>query len=112
MSAKSSGTLFTRLRERAGMPFPVFPHMLLRHACGFALANAGHDTRALQAWLGHKNIQHTGNLVIAPAARRYLPPLSRPLGLRAKKIGRLPTPEVLEPIGRQLGVDPPRLCNS
>jgi site-specific recombinase XerD len=31
----------------------------LRHGCGFALANAGHDTRALQAWLGHKNIQHT-----------------------------------------------------
>ena len=34
------------------------PHML-RHGCGYALANAGHDTRALQAWLGHKNIQHT-----------------------------------------------------
>jgi site-specific recombinase XerD len=34
------------------------PHML-RHACGFKLANDGHDTRALQAYLGHKNIQHT-----------------------------------------------------
>jgi integrase len=34
------------------------PHML-RHACGFALAAKGHDTRALQAYLGHKNIQHT-----------------------------------------------------
>ena len=34
------------------------PHML-RHACGFALANQGHDTSALQAYLGHKNIQHT-----------------------------------------------------
>ena len=32
---------------------------MLRHACGFALANKGHDTRALQAYLGHKNIQHT-----------------------------------------------------
>ena len=32
---------------------------MLRHACGYALANAGHDTRALQAWLGHRNIQHT-----------------------------------------------------
>jgi integrase len=40
------------------MPFPIHPHML-RHACGYALANAGHDTRALQAWLGHRNIQHT-----------------------------------------------------
>ena len=28
-------------------------------ALEYALANAGHDTRALQAWLGHKNIQHT-----------------------------------------------------
>ena len=28
-------------------------------AAALALANAGHDTRALQAWLGHKNIQHT-----------------------------------------------------
>jgi site-specific recombinase XerD len=34
------------------------PHML-RHACGYALANKGHDTRSLQAYLGHKNIQHT-----------------------------------------------------
>ena len=32
---------------------------MLRHACGFALANKGHDTRALQAYLGHHNIQHT-----------------------------------------------------
>ena len=32
---------------------------MLRHACGFKLANDGHDTRALQQYLGHKNIQHT-----------------------------------------------------
>jgi site-specific recombinase XerD len=32
---------------------------MLRHACGFALANKGHDARALQAYLGHRNIQHT-----------------------------------------------------
>jgi type 1 fimbriae regulatory protein FimB/type 1 fimbriae regulatory protein FimE len=50
MSAKSFGTLFARLGERTGMAFPVFPHMLC-HGCGYALANAGHDTRALQAWL-------------------------------------------------------------
>ena len=47
-----------RTGELAKLPFPVHPHML-RHACGFALANAGHDTRALQAYLGHRNIQHT-----------------------------------------------------
>jgi len=53
---------FARLVERAGaaagLEFKAHPHML-RHACGFALANKGHDTRALQAYLGHKNIQHT-----------------------------------------------------
>ena len=32
---------------------------MLRHACGYALANKGHDNRALQAYLGHRNIQHT-----------------------------------------------------
>jgi hypothetical protein len=42
----------------AKLGFKAHPHML-RHACGFALANKGHDTRALQAYLGHKNIQHT-----------------------------------------------------
>jgi site-specific recombinase XerD len=40
------------------MPFPIHPHML-RHGCGYALANAGHDTRALQHYPGHKNNQHT-----------------------------------------------------
>jgi type 1 fimbriae regulatory protein FimB/type 1 fimbriae regulatory protein FimE len=47
-----------RAGERAGLALKVHPHML-RHACGFALANAGRDTRALQAYLGHRNIQHT-----------------------------------------------------
>jgi integrase len=42
----------------AALGLKVHPHML-RHACGFALANAGHDTRAVQAYLGHRNIQHT-----------------------------------------------------
>src|SRR3954468_23428055 len=53
---------FARMMERAGVEarfgFKAHPHML-RHACGYALANKGHDTRALQAYLGHKNIQHT-----------------------------------------------------
>src|SRR5262245_52998995 len=50
--------LVQRTGEAAKMPFPIHPHML-RHACGFKLANDGHDTRALQHYLGHKNIQHT-----------------------------------------------------
>jgi len=53
---------FARMVERVGAAadlwLKVHPHML-RHACGFALANKGHDTRALQAYLGHRNIQHT-----------------------------------------------------
>jgi type 1 fimbriae regulatory protein FimB/type 1 fimbriae regulatory protein FimE len=47
-----------RLGEAARIGFKTHLHKL-RHACGFALANKGHDTRALQAYLGHKNIQHT-----------------------------------------------------
>jgi integrase len=53
---------FSRLLQRAavvaGLTVKCHPHML-RHACGFKLANDGVDTRALQAYLGHKNIQHT-----------------------------------------------------
>ena len=44
--------------KRAKLPFSVHCHML-RHACGYALANAGHDTRRIQDWLGHRSIQHT-----------------------------------------------------
>ena len=51
-----------KLIERAGieakMPFKVHPHML-RHACGFVLANKGTDTRTLQGYLGHRSIQST-----------------------------------------------------
>ena len=50
--------MLARIGERNEFPFPVHPHML-RHACGYKLANDGHDTRSLQAYLGHKNIQHT-----------------------------------------------------
>jgi integrase len=53
---------FAKLIESAGikakLPFPVHAHML-RHSTGYKLANDGQDTRALQAYLGHKNIQHT-----------------------------------------------------
>jgi integrase len=50
--------LIQRVGKAAKLPFAIHPHML-RHACGFKLANDGHDTRALQHYLGHKNIQHT-----------------------------------------------------
>ena len=39
-------------------PPPLHP-LVLRHACGFALAHGRHDTHTIQEWLGHHNIQHT-----------------------------------------------------
>jgi type 1 fimbriae regulatory protein FimB/type 1 fimbriae regulatory protein FimE len=50
--------LVERAGRFAGLEFPVHPHML-RHACGFALANKGLDTRLIQDYLGHKSIAHT-----------------------------------------------------
>ncbi len=51
--------MLSRAMEEAGMnSLAVHPHML-RHACGYHLANQGRDTRAIQAYLGHRNIQHT-----------------------------------------------------
>jgi type 1 fimbriae regulatory protein FimB/type 1 fimbriae regulatory protein FimE len=50
--------MLARLGAAAGLDFPVHPHML-RHACGYKLANDGQDTRSLQLYLGHKHIQHT-----------------------------------------------------
>lgn len=51
-----------KIVQRAGLiaklPFPVHPHML-RHATGYKLANEGRDTRAIQHYMGHRNIQHT-----------------------------------------------------
>jgi type 1 fimbriae regulatory protein FimE len=50
--------LITRAGEKAKLPFPIHPHML-RHSTGYKLANDGHDTRAIQQYLGHRNITHT-----------------------------------------------------
>jgi type 1 fimbriae regulatory protein FimE len=58
MTASNVRKLVTRAGVQAKFEFPVHPHML-RHACGFKLANEGHDTRSLQHYLGHRNIAHT-----------------------------------------------------
>ncbi len=50
--------LVTRAGVLAGLGFPVHPHML-RHATGYHLAAQGVDTRTIQDYLGHKQIQHT-----------------------------------------------------
>jgi type 1 fimbriae regulatory protein FimB len=53
----------------ASLPFSAHPHMR-RHACGFALANQGADTRLIQDYLGHRKIEHTVNT--RPPIRRGL----------------------------------------
>jgi type 1 fimbriae regulatory protein FimB/type 1 fimbriae regulatory protein FimE len=58
MTVSNFQKLVARACEAAGLGIKAHPHML-RHACGFALANAGKDTRSLQAYLGHKSIVHT-----------------------------------------------------
>lgn len=50
--------IVARAGIEAQLPFTIHPHML-RHACGYKLAMAGKDTRAIQHYLGHRNIQHT-----------------------------------------------------
>ena len=58
MAAATARGIIERAGKMAELSLRVHPHML-RHACGFYLANRGHDTRAIQAYLGHRNIQHT-----------------------------------------------------
>ncbi len=52
----------------AALPFRAHPHMF-RHACGFALADQGADTRLIQDYLGHRNIQHTVKYTATNPAR-------------------------------------------
>jgi type 1 fimbriae regulatory protein FimB/type 1 fimbriae regulatory protein FimE len=50
--------IISRAGAAAALPFPIHPHML-RHACGFYLANKNTETHTIQQYLGHRNIQHT-----------------------------------------------------
>jgi integrase len=65
---------FSRMVERVGVEaelgIKVHAHML-RHATGFKLANDGHDTRSIQAYMGHANIQNTARYTaLAPGRFR------------------------------------------
>lgn len=64
--------VFRKILKRAGeiacLNIKVHPHML-RHATGFKLANEGRDTRSIQHYLGHKNIQHTVRYTELAASR-------------------------------------------
>jgi site-specific recombinase XerD len=57
MTRQAVNYLIREAGERAGLG-RVWPHML-RHSCGFALANNGTDFRVIQDYLGHRNPRHT-----------------------------------------------------
>lgn len=58
MTPSNVQKMIKRAGELAGFDEPMHPHML-RHSVGYKLANEGQDTRAIQHYLGHKNIMHT-----------------------------------------------------
>jgi type 1 fimbriae regulatory protein FimB len=58
MTRQAFNYICANIGKRARLSINVHPHML-RHSCGFALANKGCDTRLVQDYLGHRNITHT-----------------------------------------------------
>jgi type 1 fimbriae regulatory protein FimB len=69
MTRQAVNYLFEQIGKRAGLGFKVRPHML-RHSCGYYLANKGFDTRLIQDYLGHQNIHHTVRYT-RTASRRF-----------------------------------------
>jgi type 1 fimbriae regulatory protein FimB len=68
LSRKTAWVMIRAYGRRAGLSVEAHPHML-RHACGFALADQGADTRLIQDYLGHRNIQHTVRYTATNPAR-------------------------------------------
>ncbi len=58
MSASAAREVIMKAGKLASLPFPVHPHQL-RHGCGYYLAAKGVDTRAIAAYLRHRNLQNT-----------------------------------------------------
>lgn len=67
LTRQSVNYLVAGAAVRAGLP-PVWPHML-RHSCGFYLANRGHDLRLIQDYLGHRDPKHTVHYTRTAAGR-------------------------------------------
>lgn len=68
MDRRTVNLLLAKYSSIAQLGFVAHPHML-RHACGFALADQGADTRLIQDYLGHRNIQHTVRYTASNPAR-------------------------------------------
>jgi type 1 fimbriae regulatory protein FimB len=69
MTRQAINYLVKEIGRRASLSVHAHPHML-RHSCGYALANKGRDTRLIQDYLGHRNIRHT-QLYTRTAAVRF-----------------------------------------
>ena len=67
LTRQSVNYLIAKAATRAGLP-PVHPHML-RHSCGFSLANRGYDLRLIQDYLGHRDPKHTVRYTRVSAGR-------------------------------------------
>lgn len=68
LNRRTAWAAIRRYGELAGLSLEAHPHML-RHACGYALADQGADTRLIQDYLGHRNIQHTVRYTATNSAR-------------------------------------------
>lgn len=68
LNRRTAWVAIRKYGELAGLPLDAHPHML-RHGCGYALADQGADTRLIQDYLGHRNIQHTVRYTATNPAR-------------------------------------------
>lgn len=71
ISTRTVHHTISRLGRLAGFSWPIHPHML-RHACGYYLANRGHDTRSIQLYLGHADIKNTTLYTVLDPSRFQL----------------------------------------
>ncbi len=67
LTRQSVNYILAAAAGRAGLP-PVRPHML-RHSCGYYLANRGYDLRLIQDYLGHRDPKHTVHYTRTAASR-------------------------------------------
>lgn len=91
LSRQHAYRIIRRYGELAGSPTAIHPHML-RHACGYELAERGADTRLIQDYLGHRNIRHTVRYT-ASNAGRFVGIWDRENRLTERKIARSSVPE-------------------
>lgn len=68
MTRQAVNYLFEVIGQKAGLSVKVHPHML-RHSCGYTLANGGKTTRDIQEYLGHKDIRQTAKYTALNAER-------------------------------------------